>query len=124
MRMLFMAYLAGSIDAVDFYCKAFNGKSRNCFKHSDDDDFYAHAEILINDQMVLAISEKSHYNMDFTNGNNMQFWLAFDDEQSLHGAYDVLKEKAEIHWALGPGDWCKTVADLTDKYGVRWLLSY
>jgi uncharacterized glyoxalase superfamily protein PhnB len=60
--------------------------------------------------------------MDFKNGNNMQFWLAFDDEQSLHKAYNVLKEKAEIHWDLGPGDWCKELADLTDKYGVRWLL--
>jgi len=54
----------------------------------------------------------------------MQFWLAFDDEQTLHCAYDVLKEEAKIHWAIGPGDWCKTMVDLTDKYGLRWLLSY
>jgi len=89
-----------------------------------DDDFYAHAEILINDKVVLAINEKLHYDMEFTKGNNMQFWLTFDDEQSLNRTYDVLKEKAEIHCTLGPGDWCKVVADLMDKYGVCWLLSY
>jgi uncharacterized glyoxalase superfamily protein PhnB len=39
MRMVFMAYLTGSIEAVDFYCRAFNTNSRYCFKHSDDDNF-------------------------------------------------------------------------------------
>jgi len=81
--MVFMAYLADSIEAVDFYCKAFNADFKNCFKHSDDDNFYAHAEIAINEQTVLAISDIAHYDMDFTDGNNMEFWLTFDDEQSL-----------------------------------------
>ena len=120
-----MAYLTGSIEAVDFYCRAFQAKS-NCFKASDDDDFYAHAEIEINNQTVLAVSEKSHYDKEFikfVNGNNMQFWLTFDDEQSLSRAYGVLKEKAEIHWSLAPCDWSKAMADLTDKFGIRWLLN-
>jgi len=123
--MVFMVYLTGSIEAADFYCRAFNA-TKNCFKASDNDDFYAHAEILINDQIVLAISEKAHYKTDFikfVNGNNMQFWLTFDDEQSLNVAYDVLKEGAEIHWSLAPNEWCKNIADLTDKYGIRWLLN-
>lgn len=124
MRTIFMAYIVGSMEAVDFYCKAFDAKSKNCFKHSDDDAFYAHAEIVINEQTVLAISETAHYNTEFTKGNTMQFWLSFDDEESIHRAYDVLKEKAEIHWPLSQGEWCNMGADLTDKYGVRWLLSY
>lgn len=72
MRTAFMAYLTGSVEAVDFYCKAFNTISRNCFKTSDDDDFYAHAEIVINEQTILGISEKSCYDTEFTNRNNMQ----------------------------------------------------
>lgn len=123
MRMVFMAYLTGSMEAVDFYYKAFNATSKNCFKSSDDDAFYAHAEIVINDQTVLAISDTSHYDMEFTKGNNMQFWLTFDDEQSLNRAYDVLKEKAEIHWPLAPCEWCKAMADLTDKFGISWILN-
>lgn len=67
---------------------------------------------------------KIYFDTEFTKGNTMQFWVSFDDEKSLHRAYDVLKEKAEIHWPLSQGDWCKMVADLTDKYGVRRLLSY
>ena len=123
MRMVFMAYLTGSMEAVDFYSKAFNAKSNNCFKSADDDDFYAHAEIEINNQTVLAVSEKSYYDMDFANGNNMQFWLTFDDDEALNHAYDILKEKAEIYWPLAPCEWCKAMADLTDKFGIRWLLN-
>ena len=121
MRMVFMAYITGTIKAVDFYCRAFNAKT-NCFKSSDDEEFYAHAEMYINDQTILAIGEKP-FNKPQTADNNMQFWVTFDDEQSLTVAYDVLKEDAEIHWELAPNDWCKNAADLTDKYGIRWLLN-
>lgn len=123
MRMAFMAYLTGSVEAVDFYCKAFNTIPRNCFKASDDDDFYAHAEIVINEQTILGISEKSCYDTEFTNGNNMQFWVTFDDEQSIIATYEVLKEQVVAHYPLAPCEWCKSLADITDKYGVRWMLN-
>jgi uncharacterized glyoxalase superfamily protein PhnB len=123
MRAVFMAYLTGTMEAVDFYCKAFNATSRNCFKASDNDDFYAHAEIVINDQIILAISEKEYYNKEFLNGSNMEFWLTFDDDQSLDTAYVVLKESAEIQSPLAPCQWSKKMAALTDKYGINWLLN-
>ena len=123
MRTVFMAYITGTMEAVDFYCKAFDAAAESCFKASDGDDFYAHAEIVINGHTVLALSEKAHYDNTFTSGNNMQFWLTFDDEQSLSRAYDVLKEDAEIHQPLAPWEWCKAMADLTDQYGINWLLN-
>lgn len=123
MRTVFMAYLASSIEAVDFYCKAFSAESKNCFKQSDGDNFYAHAEIAINGQTVLAISDIANYDMEFINGNNMEFWLTFDDEKSLSAAYNILKENAEIHFPLGQCEWCNALAGLTDKYGIRWLLN-
>ena len=122
MRTVFMAYITGTIEAVDFYCEAFNA-TKMCFKASDDNDFYAHAEIVIGGQTVLALSEKSHYDKEFTNGGSMEFWLTFDDEQSLNKAYEVLKENAEIHYPLAPVEWSKAMAELTDKYGVSWLLN-
>jgi uncharacterized glyoxalase superfamily protein PhnB len=104
-----------------------------CFQYSDSEvipqwvnplSLLAGRFFIINEQTVFAISEKAHYSTEFTKGNTMQFWLAFDAALPLRQAYDVLKEQAELHCALGPGDWCKEVADLTDQYGIRWLLSY
>lgn len=125
-----MAYLPGSMEAVDFYCKAFNASAKNCFKANDGDNFYAHAEIVINNKTVLAISDiltikdTPRYIADFERKNNMQFWLNFDDEQSLTAAYHALKEKAQIHCPLAPCEWCSQMTDLTDKFGIRWLLTY
>ena len=84
MKMLFMAYVPRSIEAVDFYCRAFNTASKHCYKANDDDDFYGHAEIVINKQTVLALCDVLYCNADFNTDskklNNMQFWLNFPDE--------------------------------------------
>ena len=122
MRMVFMAYITGTLEAVDFYCEAFNA-TKMCFKASDDDDFYAHVEIAINDQLVLSLCEKEYCGRSFTNGDSMEFWLTFDDEQSLNKAYEVLKENAEINCPLGPCEWSKATVGLKDKYGIQWLLN-
>jgi len=128
MKMVFMAYVSDSKEAVDFYCKAFRAASQNCFRANDEDDFWAHAEIVIDGQTVLAISDVLHYDTgfhtDFRTENNMQFWLNFSDEESLCAAYDVLKEKAEIHSPLAPCEWCNKMADFTDAFGIRWLFVY
>ena len=129
MRTVFMAYLTGSIEAVDFYCGAFNAE-KACFK-AGDDDFYAHAEIKIGEQVVMAICDTRYYKKyheresgrKFKTGDNMEFWIAFDDEQSLRRAYDVLKDNAEIHTPLAPCEWSKLMAQLTDKYGISWMLN-
>ena len=123
MRMVFMAYLTDSIEAVDFYCRAFNTAAKRCFKASDEDDFYAHAEIDISDNIILSISDVSHYEKEFPEGRNMEFWLTFDDEKALKDAYEVLQDGAKIHQALAPCEWSKLVASVTDKYGVNWLLN-
>ncbi len=123
MRMVFMAYLTGTMEAVDFYCKAFNATSKNCFKASEDDEFNAHAEIVINSKTVLALSEKAHYDKKITNGNNMEIWLTFDDEQSLNRAHAVLIENAKIHYPLAPCEWCRAMTGLTDKFGIHSLLN-
>jgi len=51
--MVFQAYLQDSMEAADVYCKAFNDKLATCFK-SKDESFYIHAEVVINNQTVLA----------------------------------------------------------------------
>jgi len=126
MRQVFMAYLAGSIEAVDFYCAAFNAE-KSCFKAADDDDFYAHAEISINGQTVMAICDTKYCEREskreFNRGDNMEFWMTFGDEQSLNTAYNVLKEKAQIHTLLAPCEWSGLMAQLTDQYGISWLLN-
>lgn len=53
----------------------------------------------------------------------MQFWVTFDDEQSIIATYEVLREQGVAHYPLTSCEWCKSLADITDKYGVRWMLN-
>jgi PhnB protein len=124
MKAKFMAYIDGTLEALDFYCKAFNATTQNVFKDADDSDYYAHAEIIIGEQAVLGISERSHYGLNFTDGSAMQFWLLFNSEEPLQTAYNVLSENAKLCDLQSPSDWCDVLADVTDKYGIRWMLSY
>ena len=59
MQARFMAYITGTIEAVDFYCRAFDTTSKRCFKASDDDDYYAHAEIIIDEKNDFSIKRNS-----------------------------------------------------------------
>lgn len=118
MRTVFHACVNGSLKAVDFYCKAFNAELKYCYVDSTG-KFVEHAEIAVNNQTFLSVMESSKAQ----SGNTMYFWLTFDDEKSLHEAYEVLKEGAEIRGPLGSCEWSKWIADLTDKFGIRWLLN-
>ena len=123
MRRVFMAYVTDTVEAVAFFCRAFGGTAKNCFKRADDEDFYAHAEIDVKGEIILALSEAVCCDMAVAPGSNMDFWMTFDDEQALRTAYDVLRENADVHSPLAPCDWCPAMAALTDKFGLRWLLS-
>jgi PhnB protein len=118
MRMVFFASLIGSLEAVDFYCKAFDAELKCCYTDSTG-KFVEHAEIALNDQTFLSLMEYS----DTRLGNNMSFWLTFDDEKTLNKVYEVLKEGAEIQFPLSPCEWSKWMTDLTDKFGIHWLLN-
>jgi uncharacterized glyoxalase superfamily protein PhnB len=118
MRTSFHACVTGSLEAVNFYRRVFNAELKCCYVDSTG-KFVEHAELTINNQTFLSVMEISEAQL----GNTMYFFFSFDDEKSINEAYEILKEDAEIRGALGPCEWCKLLTDLTDKYGIRWLLN-
>jgi len=118
MRTVFFACVNNSLEAVEFYRKAFNAELTCCYLDSTG-KFVEHAELTINSQLFLSLMESS----ETRTGSTMYFWFTFDDEKSLYEAYKVLKEGAEIRGEPSSCEWCKLITDLTDKYGIRWLLN-
>jgi len=118
MRTSFHACVVGSLEAVELYCRAFHAEVNCCYVDSTG-KFVEHAELTINNQTFLSVMEIP----EAQTGNTMYFFFSFDDEKSIEEAYEVLKEGAEIREALGPCEWCRLLTDLTDKYGMRWLLN-
>lgn len=120
-RTLMQIYTRGSADAVATYQKAFGAELGYNVKHTDGS--YYHSELDVQGQ-IIAVAERPLHIGDGVTGNAMQFCLEFGEggEQALAAAYEVLKEGAEIFIPLGPCEFSAAMADLIDRFGVRWCL--
>lgn len=112
-------YTKGSTAAVELYQKAFDAVLGYNVK-SPDGTFY-HAELDVYGQ-ITAVAESTDNNR--ITGNTMQFCLHFGEgeENTVKKAYEVLKDGAEILVPIGPCEFSPCMADLIDRFGVRWCL--
>jgi uncharacterized glyoxalase superfamily protein PhnB len=121
--MMYHVCVTGSLEAVEFYQKAFNAEVI-CNYIDVTGTFVQHAELTLNGQSFLSLQDiLDTEQKEAQPGSTMHFWITFDDEKSLLEAYDTLKEGAEVRGTPEPCEWCKMITDLTDKFGIRWLLN-
>jgi PhnB protein len=128
LKTTLQAYLHGSIDAVDFYQKAFDATLG--YNVRNPDGTFMHAELYVDGVLLLALSES---NNDIARENRMKysattypamnFCVSMENEQAVKKAYDILKEDANILYPLGPLPWNTCCANLVDKFGIFWYIS-
>lgn len=119
MGMVFQVYIKGTIEAVNFYKRAFAAELGRTGKNED--GTYMHAEIVKDGKCIMYLSEK----LDSIIGDSMQFCLTFDDDKSaVEVAYNVLSKNCrEIGTPLGNFPWGSYGASLIDKFGVQWYIA-
>ncbi len=119
-RSMMQIYVNESDKAVKLYQKAFDAELVASYINSD--GTYMHAELNVYGQ-ILAISEAIKEEERIT-GTTMQFCLQFGDgkEEMVQKAYNVLKDNAKIIYPLSSCTYSVLMADLIDKYGIRWCL--
>ena len=120
LRSMMQTYVKGSDKAVELYQKAFDAELGASYPHYD--GTFMHAELNVYGQ-ILAISEALK-NKERITGNTMQFCLHFGEgkEELVQKAYNTLKDGAKILYPLSPCEYSTLMADLIDKYGVRWCI--
>ena len=125
MKICPQIYVKGSIEAVEFYTKAFNGTLGFNVKHED--GTYAHASIMMGDSEVLALCENEEYTSNI-NGNPVMQFNIYDlgTEKAVFQAYQVLKEDAiRNDNPNGPESlpWNRYCFALVDKYNIFWWIA-
>ena len=117
-RTLMQLYLKNSAEAAAMYCEAFNAPI--AVYGTFDDGNYMHAEIDVQGQ-IIAVSEATE---PAVTGTTMQFCLHYGkgNEAMVQRAYDALCEGGTISFPLGECSFSPLMADITDKFGVRWCL--
>lgn len=61
--------------------------------------------------------------MERGSGSSITISLSGDDEAELRGYWDGLSEGAQVAVPLAPQMWGDTYGQLTDKFGVGWLVN-
>ena len=120
-RALMQIYAKGSAEAVELYQKAFDAVLG--YHEKSPDGTFFHSELDVGGQIV-AVAERPADGEGTLTGNTMQFCLHFGDgeEGAVRKAYEVLGIGAEILFPLGPCVFSPCMAELIDKFGVRWCL--
>lgn len=115
-------YVKGSIDAAEFYARAFGTVG---FNVKNEDGTYAHADIMMGDSEVLALCESDV--PDIIENPVMQFNIYdMGAEGAVLRAYQILKEGAVKNLnpdGPGPLPWNKYCFALIDKYNIFWWIA-
>lgn len=121
-RSMMQAYVTRSDEAVALYQKAFDAVLISSYLN-EDGTFY-HSELDIEGEILSVAERSSEYGEETVTGNVMQFCLHYGEgnEEKVKKAYDVLKRDAKILVPLAPCEFSPLMADLIDKYGIRWCL--
>lgn len=118
----FCVYAKESAAAVEFYLRAFNATLG--YNVPFEEGGYYHAEIMVDGDCILAVSGNDDWGVR-KDGRTMQFCLNFDNNRAaLEHTYSVLCEDAEeVLYPIGKCDWNDCMADVVDKFGVRWYIA-
>lgn len=118
LRSMMQVFVKGSVEAVEFYRKAFDAQVLcTC---PDGNGGYYHAELDAFGQ-ILAVSELE---APAAPGNTMMFCfhLGPGGEEQVRRAYEVLREGAEAPTPPGPCEYSSYQFALMDKFGVYWCV--
>lgn len=101
--------------AAEFYQHVFGGETKILNQQKDT---VLHAEVHVNEQMVLHIS--SNYGKPFSN-ESVNLILTFEDAAEQQRVYDALSENGDSHMPIAKTFFNAMHGQVRDQYGVNWL---
>jgi uncharacterized glyoxalase superfamily protein PhnB len=116
-------YAKGSVEAVEFYQRAFGAELG--YNAKNPDGTFLHAELVRDGQSFLAVGETGDNFIAevFPKYPAMNFGVVLDNEEAVRRAYAVLSENAAVCTPLRVLPWSDCCADLVDRFGVYWYLT-
>ena len=114
-------------DAMEFYKSVFGGELNvSTFGQYGDTgpgaDNVMHAQLETPSGYTIMASDTPE-GMSYEPGNNITVSLSGDDSDELRGYFDKLSEGGNVSMPLEKQMWGDEFGQLTDKYGVGWLVN-
>lgn len=131
----YLNFLDNCEEAFTFYKTVFNGEIgfMGRFSEMPPDvqvpEGYAnkimHVDLRVDGQPFLMGSDTPQgYGEAYKVGNNVQLSLHPETEAEARRLYEALREGGHTIMELTPTFWAKLFAMMTDRYGIRWMISY
>lgn len=128
MRLGMTLYIENTLEAVEFYQKAF-GMTLG-YNEKFPDGTYMHAELQKDGKSIFAVCETKRGEVAAAlhelAGRELfpttNCGIDFKTEEEVETAYNMLKEEGIVRRPLGPLPWNPYSADVLDKYGVYWYI--
>lgn len=121
-------YIKNTLEAVDFYQKAFgmtlgynekfpNGTYMHAELQKDGKTIFAVSETE-NDELVTIMHELAKKKVPPTTSCGINF----DTEEAIKVAFDMLAKEGIVYRPIGELSWSPCSADVLDKFGVYWYI--
>ena len=127
MKNYTQVYVKNSLEAANFYCKAFGAEITRAFPNADG-TAYEHCELSVNGEGFLALAEAANpCDVEFLHKmkwETMTFNVfEMGSEAAVQHAFDVLREGGAVIDPIHALPWSSCCATVIDKYGVCWWIS-
>lgn len=127
MKNYTQVYVKNSLEAANFYCKAFGAEITRAFPNADG-TAYEHCELSVNGEGFLALAEAATpcdvaflHKMKWETMTFNVFEMG--SEAAVQHAFDVLREGGAVIDPIHALPWSSCCATVIDKYGVCWWIS-
>ena len=111
----YQSVLGGQLDVMTFADMGGMGVPEN------EADQVMHSALTVSDSVQLMGSDvPSHMEGDFANG---QISLSGDDDATLRGWFDQLSDGGTVGVPLEKAPWGDSFGQLTDRFGVSWMVN-
>ena len=125
----YLHFIDKAREAMEFYKSALGGKLvMTTFKEGmpgvdpSEEHKIMHAMLETDNGIVLMASDAPK-GMESEEGSSVSISLSGEDEATLTGYWDKLKEGAKITMPLEKAPWGDTFGMLTDKFGMNWMVN-
>ena len=121
-------------EAFGFYKAVFGGEFNAIMRYremhaegelpADEGEKIMHVALPIGEGSTLMGSDTLEMRGRATAGSNFSIALNPDSEEQAHQFFNALAEGGQVGMALAQVPWGALFGEVTDKYGIRWLVNY
>jgi PhnB protein len=126
----YISFRGTAREAMTFYQSVFGGElALSTFSDysmpvigEDEADLIMHGQLEAPGGLTLMGADTPS-SMELPDASNISISLSGDDEAELRGYWDKLAEGGTVAMPLQQAEWGDAFGQLTDRYGVSWLVN-